>query len=988
MTNLGPSAPGLDMDTLIEQAKPKLLDLLTDKIDGDVSAEKTWQYLQAREGLEYWRGNQFGSPAFINNEIRYMADPLDPYGNLPNDNSGDDEIFDDTFNVYRGDGKKFVSLIAAKTPNTKAVADNPEDMDSELASRKADTAIRALRSQIEESRITKRLGKGLWCTGTQFGHTFWEADGNKYGWTQEPKYELQPQVVKEAGYTCTVCGTEVPEGQSQGSNPTPPQAPLALTAGGAAGLEPGPASPLSQQMGGEPPVIPPPPPVNPADQMPAPPIDELGNDITGPPTPEEIGQQIGQEASDVQSGPGEPPPPPLPPQLPPQPSPIPPSPLTGPMDPLGHSLPHGAIEGSAAPASPLPIDPYAPPAITCPNCGANLPPETFSPEQTAQVPTQTGTTKYPKGQVRLEVYNSTHVTTPPDTKDLESCLWLRLESEEHRADMFAQYPQIAEKFNEGADSNRTVDQSQGALIRRVESSWGPLQERANRVTRSIYWLSSKIFKLLAIESPDIAKGLEEAFPKGLRITRIAGELVDPKHERLCERWSVCLPDISETIWADPHGKDFIPYQNFINHVGNLTQETLLRGIPQSVGDPQIINFELMRRRTNRPGEIHPAMTGSAGQLKDAIRELPKAELSEYATPAAAASLTMGRENVGMTPAVWGGEGASQTAREAEQKKNQGLQVLNIPWDEIRQFWCVTDRNMVKIFAEFGDKAISPGKVSFGLTGGYSDAIDAATLTMDGWHVEAEEAFPMTWGQRRDAVQMAFAAGPDNPMIQVLGLAHPFNAMMLSDLFGFTGQYIPGVDLQRYVMRRITQLLQSGPVPSTDPMTGMTTFMASVQPDEFVEKDFATMAEFYRAWCMSPAGERSQRDNEQGFENVRAYGMWFDQQLMIQQAQQAAAMAQQGNQPPPPKGKGAPASNPSPGVSGGDNGPAGAGNVVGGQPGSTFPPPLSVGVAGDTGGNQPPPPSPAGALPVGLAGITMPPGALPNGGLPVNRPPLG
>lgn len=557
--------------------------------------------------------------------------------------------------------------------------------------------------------------------------------------------------------------------------------------------------------------------------------------------------------------------------------------------------------------------PPAPPLPLCPACGAPLPPETYRPPVTAPVPVPGETESYPKGQVENTIYDLLSVTIPVDTTDIECATWLRLEYEEHRGKLILRHPEIREKLRKmDEEEGSTSSQSTGVAARQERDS--PSAKRytkKNLITYSRYWLTPAMYEL--IKDDQKRRFIKKKFKTGLLLVRIHDELIDLQEEKLSDVWEACQPDVSDTLLADSIATDFVPIQDQINDYANIAKETFTRQLPCSIGDPQYIDFEKLNQRAYRPNELWPSKKGASGNLKEAVVNLPKAEMSEQMPVWNDKLLEAGMNLTGILPSIWGGEGPSQTAHEAEMKRNQGLQQLAIPWDELRRFWAKIGLKALKQLAKYGvDDIMAPGDSRAGLG---AETVEISKLLIKGYAVVAEESFPQSFGQRADKVMAAL----QNPVqMQAMNLTHPRNAEVLRETLGFPGLTNPAADMLDYCEHRIRMLLKEPPIPQTtiDPMSGqpIQKMIPSIQPDPVLETDFQTIITIMTAWCMTQAGQTKARTQPQGIANVKAYIKVLQDAAAAQLAAQQAAM-----NPPPPGAGGGP-----PGKGGGKGGPPGKG----------------------------------------------------------------
>lgn len=561
----------------------------------------------------------------------------------------------------------------------------------------------------------------------------------------------------------------------------------------------------------------------------------------------------------------------------------------------------------------------------CLACGAPIDPAMYRPPETAMVPVQVGTKLIPNGRTDITPYDVLSVTVPTYATSISDCDWLKLEKEVPKGRLLQIFPQHREKIlGQDKGSSSTTPGGESSFIARSErdSPVKSSQQHKNLITFRQYWLA--LSQIEMIEDEPIREALKLAFPDGIRATKIGDHIIEIENERLSDVWEMCQPDVSDTIYTDSLGKDYIPVQDAYNDATNIGVETMTRQLPTAVADPEVIDLHQLAQRSFRPAEILPAKKGARmGNLSEGFYALPKAEMNEQMLPFIQALNTEGQNITGILPSIYGGEGPSQTAHEAEMKKNQALQQLSLQWDNIRQCWAKVFEKGIKQLAKYATKMeLAPGDEAAGME---AEVLDPTRLAQKGWHCESDEAFPMSYAQQRDQIQMTLQGGPE--IVQMLGLMHPMNKPLLHRTLGFPGLYTPDKDLVDYIFSRIRLLLKSAPLEQIDPITGMPKLQPSMQPDPFIEANGQACAEIIRCWCLSKAGQAAAKKKPEGFANVLAYGQMHEEIA----AEQAMLAAQAGQDPA--SGQGGP--GPGPGQTQeqrpapGDGAEAGSGDSPGG-----------------------------------------------------------
>ncbi len=498
----------------------------------------------------------------------------------------------------------------------------------------------------------------------------------------------------------------------------------------------------------------------------------------------------------------------------------------------------------------------------CPNCGAPIGEEDHQPAQTAQVPTQTGVEKYANGAVEFALATVFEVTTPFYARGIEDLPWLLYEYEVHKGQILSQFPELREKLQNDISTSSTGGgaMSQGTLARDTASSPTGTQTagRKNKVLYTRVWLQPLMFELVLDEEK--RKLLVDNFPNGCKVTLVADEVVAIDDEKLVEHWSYCKPDVSEYLYADPICTDFVGIQDLVNDMHNIAIETFERSVPWFLFDPQVLDPVQMKKHALQPGEGVPAKPGVGQQLSNSIWKAPVAEMSPQIGEWVKGLRETGRELTGVMPAIFGADGPSQTAREAELKRNQALMQLGVTWAEMRSFWASVFENGIRLKAKFGTAQGGDEE------GGAEEQIATLAEIADGkWHCEAEEAMPMTWGQRRDFFMFLLDKGPE--AWQMFGLQDPNNMPQVQQIFGMDGWTIPLLDNRDKVYAMIPRLLQGAPMQ--DPMTGKV--MPSIQIDIF-EDDHTLSASVVKSWCQTDKGRAEKDSNPEGYSNVVAWGM--------------------------------------------------------------------------------------------------------------------
>ena len=540
----------------------------------------------------------------------------------------------------------------------------------------------------------------------------------------------------------------------------------------------------------------------------------------------------------------------------------------------------------------------------CP-CGKFLQPEEQVPPQMETLPQQTGTRKYPRGAAELSLETILRMTTPFYGDGIDTIPWAWLEYEAHQAIILNTYNdgnheyamqklvEMRDKSSEAVGSNALS--STGRAARDSASSiQGTYQApRRDRWTFAQFWLAPAMFLYIRDEAQQAM--LADMFSQGMRLTMVEGEIIDAQPLNMQHVLSVCFTEPNESMYPDPLCKDYMGIQDLVNDILNISAETAERGIGFTLFDPQVLNKRAFKDNPASPGEMIPAVAGVGKRLAESIWPAPRPTLAPELLEWNATLVSSARENVGIMPALFGGEGPVQTAYQASRQLNQALMQLSPIWNEMRSFWKQTYLNGIHQTVEFDP--------------------EYKGLDFEGWHLEIEEAIPMSYGQKRDFVSMLLERGPD--AWQLFKMDDPANMGIVHAAMGLEDWANPALDMRNHILDTVHKLLKEPPIvppAPLPPMPGMlpmpqAPLQASIMPDD-LEFDPLMVIQVVKEWRQGEEAAQAQEQNPEGFANVLA---WVRSYAILLQP------------PPMPAAGGPPAEGSPPG------GPPGASGSPGGEP---------------------------------------------------------
>ena len=214
MIELGAAPPVPDTEQLIAMLGKPLKDQALQEVLDDTDTDKVAQYANARRNYLMYRGQQFLAPAWANGTADFQS--VGGYGSGSVQGAGqggDGAAYCYTNNIFRGNGRKFIAVIGQRAPNVTALADDPTSDKGDRAARNANKLNSILDSWWNSDERMMEVALEIFTTGPAYLYTPWNADGDLYGWREEPVYNSSPEQFGEEQHSCIQCGNTEPPAQ-------------------------------------------------------------------------------------------------------------------------------------------------------------------------------------------------------------------------------------------------------------------------------------------------------------------------------------------------------------------------------------------------------------------------------------------------------------------------------------------------------------------------------------------------------------------------------------------------------------------------------------------------------------------------------------------------------------------------------------------------------------------------------------------------------
>lgn len=526
-----------------------------------------------------------------------------------------------------------------------------------------------------------------------------------------------------------------------------------------------------------------------------------------------------------------------------------------------------------------------------PGCGKPLGAEDLQEPQKVTLPSEQGTEDFANGGVEWYIKNIFSVSTPFFARKLKDAEWLRLEEEITPSQGMEIFPDISKELLERGENSETSGFGQQVRAQ-VSSESGIRRHRENTVRFTRYWLRPSFLNNLRDDKVTVEETgnqeqslrdlLRNRFHRGVRITMINGEIQDLFEESMDDVWVACKPSVSKYLYCDPLCHDSIPFQELTNRLGNIGVQTLLRAIPVTLMDSDLLDREALKNREQIVAEVLPIKRRTGQAISDSMGQLPQAKFSDQQMPFMAGMQELRQDINGIRPELSGGGAVLPTAHQTETRKQQALMQLRITYNNTRWAMAKARENAVRQYARY-----APGQMKAEPTPGVlgpeaGQMVQIADLVDGKFHFEPDDGMARTFeDERQDFKDMTTGQTAAPPaLLTAVGLDSPVNLPRVQKYFGAAGWYYPGKDertkLRKILRRLLAEAPQQGPDGSPAP---------TVQLDPWDDPKLLGM--LMAAWFNSDAGTSERESNPNGFQNALAY--W-------QECQKAA------NPPPQPAAK--------------------------------------------------------------------------------------
>lgn len=543
----------------------------------------------------------------------------------------------------------------------------------------------------------------------------------------------------------------------------------------------------------------------------------------------------------------------------------------------------------------------------CPACLAQMDPNITT--EKFIVDKWVGSTTEPKARVCIAAYGGLNIKIPNYCKNQKQLPYLIFSEE-------IDYSMAIEEY--ASDDNKLSSKEFKAKLKKGGNfggsdanyaQWARLSPEyqgeypTNVVTIHKAYIRPGKFNIL--EDEDSVKKLRKQFPNGVCMTLVNDEFACAENAQLDDYWTLTENPLADFLHFQPVGEGLVSIQDITNDLISLVLQTIEHGIGQTFADTAVLNFKSYAQTETTPGGIFPATPKTGKGLSDSFHEISTATLSPEVIPFSNNVQSLGQFVSGALPSLFGGSLAgSDTASEYSMSRSQAQQRLQNTWKLFTIWWKNINSKAIPLYIKNVQE--DERDVVRDNAGNFINIL-IRKAELEGKigkvELEAHEAIPLTWMQRKDVIEKMLLS-PNPEVMKIIGA--PENLPLLHESLGLVDFYVPGEDDVIKQWDEIKLLLESAPLQEPPNPMAIQSAMIMGQPPppptnlpsvdiDVVYDKHDIHFEVVRGWAVSEAGRQAKTDNADGYQNVLLHG-----QAHFQQMQQAIAQQtmQQGPQLPP------------------------------------------------------------------------------------------
>ena len=426
-------------------------------------------------------------------------------------------------------------------------------------------------------------------------------------------------------------------------------------------------------------------------------------------------------------------------------------------------------------------------------------------------------TKKPLGMEVTTAHGKLDHKVPISVDNMSEMTFIQLMLDYDVALVRGMFPWIASKISPGSDeeSSTQLDRIARENVRQaVLGAYVTGDSLSRHCTVKYSWLRPCMFLDQSVKD-EVKAELMEAFPDGVLLARAGKEYAFSRNEKMDDHLVIGHPSAGKGQNRRAMGTALISVQKRINDWVDLLDDFFKRTVPKKWMNAEAFDMDAIKNEPNVPGSIGPfqpqpgltvesqyIMVEPTPQHQPALPEFIKWFIT-----------TLSEEISGALPSLFGNNTQEPTVGSSAIQRDQALQRVGCPWNNIQDMFAVSAQQAVKCAAECRD-----GKNITQSLGEGRGNVTVNTANLLGGNVlcypESNPSIPETEEQKAVKIQGMIdkaIAAPGTPFAQ--WIFSPSNLAEVSSALRMKNFKVEGASSVIKQRCEFEKLLRGGPMPN-------------------------------------------------------------------------------------------------------------------------------------------------------------------------------
>jgi hypothetical protein len=431
-------------------------------------------------------------------------------------------------------------------------------------------------------------------------------------------------------------------------------------------------------------------------------------------------------------------------------------------------------------------------------------------EETTEAPEPA---KKPRGREVTTLHGKLDHKVPIAVDNLKDMQFVQLYEDLDVAIVKAKFPWIADKIHPGSDGNTEVELDRIARENTRQAVLGAYVtgDSLQRHTVVKYtWFRPSMFMDDKVNDAVRAELLEK-FPNGVLLVKAGANYAFSRNESMDAHLAIAHPFTGKGQNRRALGSSLISIQKRINDWVDLQDDFFKRTVPKKWMNADAFDLQVLKSENNVPGSTgpflpQPGLTTMDQYIMVEPTPQPQASLAEFIKWFIT---NLSEEISGALPSLFGAATGENTVGNAQIQRDQALQRIGCPWNNIQALFAECARQAVGCAADCREgKQISQTFKGIGRISVNTSNLSGNVLC----YPESDPSFPESSAQREAKLTGLVDTSNSNPSLAAW-IFSPENLPVLQDGLRLKGFKVTGATSITKQKSEFELLLRSGPMPN-------------------------------------------------------------------------------------------------------------------------------------------------------------------------------